>query len=229
MSQYPQQQPSYYQPQVPPGAPLPYVTAGMSASPRPTSVTVLSIIGIVLGSLGFLNGAGGVVLFLAAPQFAGPGGEGGLLTWNVVSSAISAALAMLLLVMSIAALRLRAVGRSGMIIWAGLYIAWTIIAVGFAMVYVLPKTVANNPAAQSNPAMRGAAYFGAGIAAVIFLIFPTFVLVYMNRPNVKAAFAGTPTPGAGADWAQPYGQPYVTPPSANYRQPPQQQDQWPSP
>ena len=217
---YPQQQPSYYAPQ---------------PSPRPTSVTVLAIIGIIWGGIQLLcNGVGifGLLMLEKLTQASGQPNpmvdamqeSPALMPVMMGAVILRLVLSIVLVAGSIGALSLKGWGRSAMLAYAWALVVVTIVETVVAATMTLPAIQKHLP---SDPAMRQqmmAQQYGSMFCGpIIGLIYPIFVLVYMNKPHVKAAFAGGGTPGAGGAGyggapygASPYGAPGGTYP------PPQQ-------
>lgn len=215
MSQYPPQpsQPSSYgqpPPQPPYGqppygqGPLPY--GGGVAPRRPTSVTVLAIIGIVLAVLGLLGGVCGTLPLFREP---GPGATRNpvieamranptYMKFAIVSTVLGVLLTIYLLVACISALNLKRWARKGMILYAWLAILNAVVGLIVNAVLLLPILA---PMLEStNPAERGGAYGGIGgglCAGLVGVVYPIFVIAFMNKPRVVAAFEESgPTPVA---------------------------------
>jgi hypothetical protein len=200
--QYPQGQ---YPAQYVPGYATPGVPVG---SPRPTSVTVLAIIGIILGGIGTLCTPFALIpLVMDMPGPKNPviqamKDDGTLMAWTLGSSLLGWVMAIVLLSASIAALKLKEWARKALVFYAAAAFVINTISLVFTLAVLNPKMAAligNDPATKSAMAMQSVFTL---IGFVIGLIFPAFVLLYMTRPHVKAAFAGLP-PAAPAGYAPP--------------------------
>jgi hypothetical protein len=150
---------------------------------RPTAVTVISIIGIVLGLLGLCCnliglGAAGSLPMLA--EIAQQSGEQSpelqqmlnnprLMRFTMVSAVLWLVLSVWMIVASILLLGMKPIGYTLMLANAGIWVAWTLVRtiVGVAMVGDDPSTF---------------------ITALILMVFPIIVLIVLTRPNIKAAF-----------------------------------------
>ena len=199
MSQYPAYANAYYPPPV---------------NPRPTSVTVLAIIGIVWAALLLLcNSIALIPMFVELgvpdPVVAGIKADPVAYGWSVASVVARVVLAIALLTGSIGALMLKPVGRAAM-----LFYAWAIIAISLAdvvmSVLVLFPIMRN--ALGGNPQLASVVMgqqIGAIVGILVAMAYPILVLVFMSKPHVKAAFAGT---AAGA----PAGAYYMPPPGAGF-------------
>lgn len=182
MSQYP----SYYSPMPP-------------TNPRPTSVTVLAIIGIVWSTILVLCNAALLVPYLSDlsaqdPVISAIRADPVAYGWSVGSVVARMALAVLLLAGSIGALMLKPAGRSGMLLYAWLVIVLAVVDTLMALLVLFPiarNALSGNP--ELAPVLMGQ-QIGAVVGIVVALVYPVLVLVFMNKPHVKAAFAGT---GAG--------------------------------
>jgi hypothetical protein len=210
--QYPQGQ--YPQGQYPPGQyPAQYVpgyaSPGMAvASPRPTSVTVLAILGIIFGGFGTLCSPAALIpFFLDMPGPKNPvmeamKSDGTLMAWTLGSTLVGWIMAIVLLSASIAALKLKEWARKTLAIYAVAAFVTGAINLVFTLTVMNPKMaeiIGNDPAAKSAMAMQTVFTL---IGFAIGMIFPAFLLFYMTRPHVKAAFAGLP-PSAPAGYAPP--------------------------
>jgi len=141
---------------------------------RPTSVTVLAVIGIILGSLGVL-GTGCAVMFMIGARQQFQNQIQAPLAWLAVSALIGVAMCVLLLASSIAALKLIAWGRKGMLAYAMVGIVMNVVNAVVNLIYMDSSKAAF---------MVGVALGG----LVIGMIYPVCVLVFMKKPHVVAAF-----------------------------------------
>ena len=136
-------------PAIPPGVyphqPLAYHHA--VGGPRtPTGVMVLSILGIVLASVWLLVGAYGLMMgagafvMSRAPGF-GPGVDGmlGYLAWESGTAVVRGLMGILLMVVSIACLRMAPWGRAGMVRYAQVDLAWIALKLILAVVWAIPQ------------------------------------------------------------------------------------------
>jgi hypothetical protein len=209
-----------------PGPPIAYATPEVSV--RPTSVFVITIIGIVYASLGLLSGLLGLVSFAFFAVYmrrqAGPFGAGFQLGWNLTFAFGGLLLAGLLLFASISAIRMREAGRVWVIRWAWAYIAWQVFTLAVQALVIMPAALA---AATSNtggpggtgtvampPSARLIMYVAPLVSLVVTVVFPVFVLAFMNRAHVRAAYdraverglTGGRVTFAGEPQPAPYGQ-----------------------
>ena len=183
-----------------------YATPQIStARARPTSVTVLGVIGILLAAMTLLapfslllqwaslhkqaTGAGPTTNPAAAIQaqlFSGP-----LFAWSLASTAVRFALGGVLLWASIQSLRLRGAGRRGMVGYAIVAIVWAAIGTLVASLYVVPRTMdllASIGGSGMPPFVRTFALVSAIVGGLIGMIYPACVLVFFRRRGVVAAF-----------------------------------------
>lgn len=175
------------------------------ANPRPTSVTVVAIVGIVWAVLMLLcNGFGLIPLFV--PNFGGPNPAMDEIranrvanAWTTVGPIFGLALSVLLIGGSIGALKLQGWGRAALLIFALLETvaavvnaAITIAVINPIMAKMFQGQIPGNNAGIFTAAQQGGAVLGTVIAVVL----PVWILLVMFRANVKAAFA---TGGARVD------------------------------
>lgn len=176
------------------------------ARDRPTSVTVLAVIGIILAALsvfcvGFalvsslLNLSAGKNVFStpAAPQPYSPA----LATWGAISSGIGMVMTVVLLVGCIGALYLRAWAWRAVMIWSILSIVIALIQSTVQLVWANPLTLQLMKEQQpNNPALaRGAAFMegfmigGTAFGLVLACALPICFLIFWRRDIVRDAFA----------------------------------------
>lgn len=184
-------QPSPQIPLTPPTSPAPYVSP-----PRESSwPTALGIIGVILGAFYILVVLGQVasmfMLFVFTRRTAETPEWAMMqlpLPWQVLSTIISLALAILILVCGAQLLKRRRSAAWGLIIWA---IAYTLLAITNL---TLSYTVMNNTMQKARQDVNGG--MPAGIAADITfismcagglfsLIPPVFVLIWFSRRKIK--------------------------------------------
>ena len=206
MSQFPFQDPGQFNPQVN------YASPGtVPSNVRPGAVTGLAITGLILGALGILCNAYGAVM---AGIMAGNGGK------NPVAGAAFPAQSSTVVIISlfgaiiglffwialiagcIAALKLRPIARSGMILWSLAMMLWQVAWVILQIVFIFPETaqaMQKMQAAQPTPmpsqmsGMMSGILIGSAIFwCVILSVLPVLFLTMWTRPRVKAAFGQGP-------------------------------------
>ena len=136
---------------------------------RPTSVTVLSVLNIVFGSLGLLFT---LIAFAGIAELSSVVG-GGFVAWLVISSVIGLVLQVLLLTSGIAMLGLKPWARVMAIVAAVGGVAMNLIGM-----------IVNLTVFSAVPFMGA----GAIIGAILGMAYPIVLLIFMFRPNVVAAF-----------------------------------------
>jgi len=180
-----------------PPAPLPYAQSYAPPKLRPTSVTVLAILGIIFGSLAILGSfcntleLTGVSPDADNPLVKGMQDDHTLFVWSVIGVVVDMALGLLLLGGSIKAWSLKRSGRSWLIAYSWLDIAFTLISTGIGFVLVLPKLDQIIQNSNQNASMRSImqmSTWGGFLFSVVLLAYPALILYYMSRPNVKEAF-----------------------------------------
>ena len=186
-----------------PAAPVPYAPASTYAA-RPTSVTVLSIMGMVLGGMGLLCKPASLLMFVVKMPVPNPvvdamRNDSFIRGFMVIGAATGWVISLLLILASVGSLRLRDWGRSGMLAYAGLALVMTAISQAIGIVAIAPalapavrQAAAEQPAAfQLSPAANLALGIGLG------LWFPLLILYFYTRKSVKQAFEqGLPPAGA---------------------------------
>ena len=204
---------SQYQP---PLDPLNYSTPYIpQPSPRPTSVTVFAVLGIIFGSLGVLG------MLCSIPQYFGlqlapnPMMDGIrkdplLLTVTLGSLIVGFVMSVWLLVASIGMLSLKTWARKAMVRYGIVYLVTSILSIILSLSVTNPRmrqvteqsmqsnAQLNTP--QMKTIMRYSSYGGVCFA-VVFLLWPILIIYFMSKPHVKSAFheqTGSqvpPTPG----------------------------------
>ena len=169
------------------------------APTRPTSVTVLSIIGIVIAALSLICLPTSVLpFFVPAMQQNNPGigaikASPALFGWTLGSAATGILMSLLLLVGSIGALRLIRWARPAMLAYAVLSILMSIVTMVVQLAFVLPVSLAPQNLPPGTPAsamgmVRGIAYGSTILFSLIFMALPTMILIFFRKPHVVDAF-----------------------------------------
>jgi hypothetical protein len=150
-------------PSVYPHQPLAYRQA--FGGPRaPTGVMVLSILGIVLASLsllvgayGLLMGAGTLMMSRVSGTPAVFNGMMGYMAWEAGTAVVRGLIGVLLMVMSIASLRVATWGRAGMVRYAQVDLAWIVLKLILAVTWAIPyqQAMFNNMIQQAVPSTTG--------------------------------------------------------------------------
>lgn len=222
---------SYYPP---PGQPGPegYPTLGYNAgafvpNPRPTSVTLISIFAIVLGSLGLLCGGIGLV-FQAVMLASGgrnpfmptlpPMNDPALQIYNIATSVVSLLIAAVLLGTGIGGLKLRPRARRTMLGLSVFILLWATAITVVQVVWAGPKTMEYSHQYQSQmraPAPAVSAGFelgmqigGAVAGWVAWCALPVCALIFWRSARVVTAFEQPQPPMATTvdpNWPQPPG------------------------
>ena len=155
---------------------------------RPTGVTVIGVIGIILGVLGLCGGLCGAASVGMLPLLAEMAQQSGqqsseleavmqnpaVMRFGLVSSLVSALLALWLLIASVMLLGMKPSGYTLMMAYAVVSILWNIVSTGIGV------AVMNMP---FNPITV--------IGLIIGLVYPVAVLIVLTRPNIKEAFQRT--------------------------------------
>ncbi|MDZ7619729.1 MAG: hypothetical protein U1E05_22240 [Patescibacteria group bacterium] len=159
---------------------------------RPTSVTVFGILNIVFGVLGILG-----TLFALSVR----GSQSNpflpehpvVSAWMTVGVPLGFAFAIMQIVAGIGMLLLRRWGRICAIVHAIYAIVSTLAGAVISAVFVF-KPLLDQMDADQNPALRAGiigGIIGSALGSVIGCIYPALLWYFMNRPHVRAAFAGT--------------------------------------
>lgn len=209
--------------QYPPPADLNYAYGAYRPSPRPTSVSVLSIIAIVLGALGLLCGGLGLlgqimILMTGGKNPFAPTApvmtNSALAVYGAVSALVSLILSAALLAGGIGGLKLSPRARRLMILWSIVVIVWATLNLIVQLVWINPATaeITRQTQAKLNPqaAQTMSQFMGplqivaAFIGWLLWCILPVLFLTLWRSPKVVQAFEGAP-PG------QAYPQPGLPP------------------
>jgi hypothetical protein len=187
---------------------------------RPTSVTVIAVLLLVFGVLGLCGSGYALAVTLSgSSNLVAPPGAGGKTSSGggppdiqaemekqipnykaikTVQLSVSTLVLLLQLLAAVGLLNLQGWGRKLALAWAVLHILEALVNIVYGLLVEMPAM--NNVLAQlsssGGPAGPIAAQAGqvslvVGYAfSLLFLIFPVLVLVYLNKPHVKRAFAG---------------------------------------
>jgi hypothetical protein len=180
--------------------PLPAAAVDYAApheKPRPTSVSVLAGIGIVLGSLGMLcklsNAAVSLLVRLPQPNpmLDTIRDNPTIRAFVVFSAATGTLISLLLLLASLGSLALKGWGRAGMLGYAALAVLMTVVeqAVNY---YVVAPEMLQAMRQSGTPMPPGMAILNGWVGVVIGLLvrlwYPALIFYFYNRRHVKDAF-----------------------------------------
>lgn len=156
---------------------------------RPTSVLVLAIIGIVLASLGLLGFvfAASIMVFVMRGDISMDGSR----TWHIAQMLVWLGFNGALMWICVAAIRLRPWARVAWARWAKAYILWTLVDFVVTVVGISVYVDVNAPVWQ-----RSLPYLIAAVTVLLACVYPVFVLVYMRKRHVCAAFEVDPADAA---------------------------------
>lgn len=186
-------------PNVPGAQPVGYVPLDYAPT-RPTSVTVLSIIGIVLAVLSL------VVCFpLQFASFVVPqmGSESpGVLAirnntpafaFTLANAAINIVITIMLLVCAIGSLKLLRWARQGMLAYSIITIIMAIVGTLGQILLIFPITLAPENLPPGTPAnalgmVKTISYVSTIFVVLIILVLPVCILIFFRKPHVVDAF-----------------------------------------
>lgn len=164
---------------------------------KPTSVMVIGIIGIVLGSMNVICTPISLIPFIVpTPAGTNPGvdvmkSNSLLFAWIIIASILGTLLGAWLLANSIGSVMLKRWARKGMITYAWGAIALSLVGTAITLVAVVPQLMAQ--ANGGTPEQKGAAIggvIGGVVGGLIGVILPIFILVWYRKPHVVEAFEG---------------------------------------
>jgi hypothetical protein len=199
----------------PPGADpsqtLGYVSPGyIEPKVRPTSVTTVAIIGVIIGALGLLCIGGGTVWSIAMQNGAGNAQQRQMMAqqtpelraFGYATGAVGFVLSLILLIGSIGALSLRPWARKMLVFYGVADIIYDTIKLFLVLQWMMPEMLhaterstnlpPNMDAKQMASMMRWSMLITNWGVWVVLIAFAILVLAVMMRPNVKAAFEPLP-------------------------------------
>lgn len=153
---------------------------------RPVGVTIIGVLGIILGLFGLCGSLCGAAAAGMLPQLAemaqqsgGQSAELKAMTENpaamrflLVGSIIGALLGLWLLIASIMLIGMKPVGYTLMIAYAVVSILWNIVGTGISVAVMGTELI--------SPVTL--------ISTIVGLVYPIAVLIVLTRPNIKEAF-----------------------------------------
>lgn len=172
-------------------------------NPRPASVIVLAVIGIILGSFAILN-YGVLGLLLAAGGRLHAMGPPFLRRWQFADWSISLAFGVFLLGSCVGALMLRPWARQALLVYAGTYLPWLVVSAAVTMTWIVP-TLRGRPAAEGRTYYVGHEedqvdlYRLEILLMAVVAVYPLCLLCFLTRPRVRAAFAAAGLRAGGYD------------------------------
>ena len=193
----------------PPPSELPSYGA-MIPPVRPTSVTFISVMGIVFGALGCLCIVVGFAWQVASGQ-GQPESAAAMKAFGIVSGMAGLILSIVLLIGSIGALSLRPWARATLMGFAIVDLMYDVGKLVLTFVWIMPQMdtiIRNSPQVRDNPQMRDnpqaiqqaikigkAVGMGTTVATAVLTIgLALMILIIMAQPKTKAAFEGRGEP-----------------------------------
>lgn len=164
----------------PSAIPLQPLSYAAPAPARPTSISIISILGMIFGSLKVLGSlCGSVAIIAMGSQLQTQGRLNIPMGWLIFATILGIVMGAFLLLASIGAYRLKLWARKGLVIYAILSIVFDLIgaAVNF---HTLPGTSSGQSTSYALGMAVGSSCVG--------LVFPICILYFMTRPHVIAAF-----------------------------------------
>ena len=104
--------------------------------------------------------------------------------WRLLSAAVQIGLGVLLVAASVALRRRSRAGVARCRVWAWLAIGWVVVVMGQATLWLFRHRAELSTLVVSGWA--GYAVFALGLAFVLLLAFPVFLLVWLSRPETRA-------------------------------------------
>src|SRR5689334_19228326 len=165
---------------------------------RPTSVTTIAIIGIILGAGGLLCKPSALLMFVVPMPVPNPvvdamKNDSFIRFWLVAKVGVGWIISLLLLMASIGSLRLKDWARGAMFAYAVLAVAATVVTLAIesqAVTPVIQQAVrqASGQAPGAATPMQMSPAVGLALGIVVGLWFPVVIFWFYTRPHVKAAF-----------------------------------------
>jgi hypothetical protein len=164
---------------------------------RPVSITVLSIIGLVLGGLGLLGTCWSFVATFANLNRGNPMTEALLAStfykaYVGVAGCFGLCVTALLIASCIGSLKLMPWARMGMNLYAVLSIFQALVGAVITFIWIIPLMLESMPAGtppEVRTGMRIGAYFSPCFMLAM-LVYPICVLIFFNRRVAANAFRG---------------------------------------
>jgi hypothetical protein len=157
---------------------------------RPTSVTVLAIIGIILGVFSVICSPIGLIFYFVPidppnPLIEATRADPAWFGYTIGSTALGWVIGLLLLIGSIGSLMLKEWARKCMLAYAWIGLVMVPISYAVNLLWLNEKMRA---ATAGQPGAAISQMLGM-ILPALGLILPIFILIFMSRPHVKDAFA----------------------------------------
>jgi hypothetical protein len=183
---------------------IPYETPAMPE--RPACILPISIVGIALAGITLLMRFGGIavtiVTLVMLKRMAGmPALGASSQVFQIVSSAVFAAFAGLLLAASIGCLRMKEWGRAWLVRYAILYPIAMLLEIAGTIVVVVPAThkmmrtisaAGPPPPPTMNSMITAMTIVWLVVQMIVLMILPVFIFVLLRKPAVRAAFPNSP-------------------------------------
>lgn len=169
-----------------------------TSSERPTWLTVISVLGMVFGTIGVVFTPFSLLIYFVKigppnPVVTMVKGDSFLFAWTIGSAVVGVLLSLLLAVGSLLAYRLKPVARKLLMTYAIAAIVSGVLAIAVNAFVMLPRLLLEAKS-STNPTVAAGAIGGAiggGVGGLFGMILPIAVLIAVFRPEVKRALGHT--------------------------------------
>ena len=171
----------------------------MPSMKRPTAVSVFAILNIVFGALGILCTPLSVVfLFLpirtGSPILRMMNEQPVFRAWMIVEAALGIVAAIVLLVAGIGLLRLRPWARIVSIGYGVYAILNGLLGMVTNYIFILMPMAGEMRSGSAEALGAFAGLIGGLVGGCLGLVYPVLLIIFMNRPRIRAAFATEQVP-----------------------------------
>ena len=182
---------------------VPYASPAVAPSGRPTSITALAGVGIVLGSVMVLCKPAGLFIQLLMPMPADPQtgapnpvielirNDPAIRFFMIASTITGTLLSLLLLMSSLGSLALKRWARAGMLCYAALALVMMTVTLTVNGLFVGPEVerAVRQSGVKQPPGMAFMeGWVGVVIMLVLNLWYPVLIIFYFTRPSARRAF-----------------------------------------
>ena len=154
-----------------------------AADARPVSTAIFGVLSIMFGVMGLLCSPLGIVGIFVQPSTGQFAPTGIVLAWLVIGAIIGMVCGVAQIVFGVGLFKLKSWGRLGLLYYGIFAVVWGLLGIPISIWIMSSGSLGID---GSTPGAAASSMMGT-CGGLISLIYPILLIIFMTRPNVKAA------------------------------------------
>ncbi|MCL4217677.1 MAG: DUF4339 domain-containing protein [Candidatus Hydrogenedentes bacterium] len=151
---------------------------------RPVSTAIFGVLSIIFGTMGLLCSPLGIAGIFVQPDASQFAPSGIVLAWLVIGVIIGMVCGVAQIVLGIGLFKLKSWGRLGLLYYGIFAVVWGLLSIPITIWIMSSGSLGID---NSAPGAAAGGMIGGLCGGLISLIYPLLLIIFMTRPNVKAA------------------------------------------